>query len=250
MLQVDSVNLFADKIPLLVNISMNVVPGTVLAVVGPNGAGKTSLLKVMSGEREAASGTVLLQGKELSDWSRAEQSQIMAVLPQQSMLNFPFQVGEVVALGRYPHGTGLHTDKEIIDLALQAVDASHLKYRDYTTLSGGEQQRVHLARVLTQIWELHPQSNNPSAQLLPGTQTPTERYLLLDEPTAALDLAHQHKILQVAKSMAQKGVGVLVILHDLNLAAHYADSIVMLNKGSVVASGDTVAVLKIGRAHV
>jgi iron complex transport system ATP-binding protein len=153
---------------------------------------------------------------------------MIAVLPQQSLLNFSFQVGEVVALGRHPHRSGASRDAQIVDQALAAVDATRQKQRDYTTLSGGEKQRVHLARVLAQLWQ--------------GEQS-LERYLLLDEPTAALDLAHQHMILSAARAMALDGVGVMVILHDLNLAAHYADSVAMLVDGRLVASGDVHSVL-------
>ncbi len=214
--------------PLLTAVDLSVKPGSVLAVVGPNGAGKTSLLKTLSGEMAPSAGRVMLQDRRLSDWPPEQRARLLGILPQQSTLGFPFRVDEVVALGRYPHATGKQRDEAIVDKALSTVDASHLKARTYTTLSGGEKQRVHLARVLAQVWEASPLG---------------ERYLLLDEPTAALDLAHQHMILQTARDMAKQGVGVLVILHDLNLAAHYADWLVMLKHGKIVASGDAHQVL-------
>lgn len=218
----------ANRCPLLIDVNLAVKPGSVLAVIGPNGAGKTSLLRTLTGEMVPVKGQVLLQGRPLSSWLAEQRAQLLGVLPQQSALSFPFQVDEVVALGRYPHNTGKRRDREIVEQALAAVDGSHLKSRVYTTLSGGEKQRVHLARVLAQVWE---------------KPTLGERYLLLDEPTSALDLAHQHLILETARQMARQGVGVLVILHDLNLAAHYADWLVMIKGGRLVATGDAHQVL-------
>jgi len=218
----------ANRCALLTDINLTVKPGSVLAVVGPNGAGKTSLLRTLTGEMTPVKGQVLLQGRSLSSWPAEWRAQQLGVLPQQSALTFPFQVNEVVGLGRYPHNTGKRRDREIVAQALAAVDGSHLQSRAYTTLSGGEKQRVHLARVLAQVWEKPAQG---------------ERYLLLDEPTSALDLAHQHLILETARYMARQGVGVLVILHDLNLAAHYADWLVMIKGGRLVAAGDAHQVL-------
>jgi len=228
VLSVSSIDIVAGSARLLTALSLSLTPGTVTAVVGPNGAGKTSLLRALSGELSIDSGSVQLQGRQLADWPDQERARMIAVLPQQSLLNFSFQVGEVVALGRHPHKTGARRDGEIVDEALAAVDAASLKHRDYTTLSGGEKQRVHLARVLAQLWQ--PDEGR-------------ERYLLLDEPTAALDLAHQHMILRAARTLAEDGVGVMVILHDLNLAAHYADIVVMLDHGRLLASGDVHSVL-------
>jgi iron complex transport system ATP-binding protein len=228
VLSVSSIDIVAGKALLVKSLSLGLSPGTVTAVVGPNGAGKTSLLKALSGELKPTSGSVQLQGKDLSHWSVQERARMIAVLPQQSLLNFSFQVGEVVALGRHPHHSGARRDAQIVEQALAAVDAVTLKQRDYTTLSGGEKQRVHLARVLAQLWQ---------------EEHGRERYLLLDEPTAALDLAHQHMILRAARAMAEDGVGVMVILHDLNLAAHYADSVIILDNGTLVASGDAHSVL-------
>jgi len=228
VLSVSSIDVVAGSARLLSSLSLALSPGSVTAVVGPNGAGKTSLLKVLCGQLRSVCGSVQLRGLDLSAWSLQERARMIAVLPQQSLLNFSFQVGEVVALGRHPHSSGAQRDAQIVDQALAAVDATVLKQRDYTTLSGGEKQRVHLARVLAQLWQ---------------GEAEQERYLLLDEPTAALDLAHQHMILRAARTMAADGVGVMVILHDLNLAAHYADTVVMLDHGRIVASGDACSVL-------
>jgi iron complex transport system ATP-binding protein len=152
------------------------------------------------------------------------------VLPQDSTLSFPFIVSEVVLMGRTPHLRGAEgpRDYEIAAWALRAVEADHLRDRLYPTLSGGERQRVHLARILAQIWEAPADGS---------------RYLLLDEPTTNLDLAHQQSVLRVVRRFASEGTGSLVILHDLNLAAQYADLIIMLKAGRVMASGSPVEVL-------
>lgn len=164
-----------------------------------------------------------MNGRLLADWSLMERAQVRAVMPQDSTLSFPFTVLEVVLMGRTPHLKGAESlrDYQIARAALEAVDARHLEERLYPTLSGGERQRVQLARVLAQIWE----------------ETTEDRYLRLDEPTSNLDLSHQHSTLSVARHFAHQGVGVLVVLHDLNLAAQYADCVLMLNKGKIINYG-------------
>jgi iron complex transport system ATP-binding protein len=154
------------------------------------------------------------------------------VLPQELHLAFPFRVHEVVLLGRSPHaGAGSRADDlQAVDAALQATDTRPLADRLYPTLSGGEKQRVHLARALAQIWR-------PEAPDGPG------RYLLMDEPTNNLDLRHQHTALRMARRCAAAGVGVLAILHDINLAAAFADRICLLRQGRIVALGPTAEML-------
>ena len=209
---------------LLADVSAKVAAGETVAVVGPNGAGKSTLRRALCADVQVASGEVWMNGRRLEEWTIYERAQVRAVLPQDSTLSFPFTVLEVVLMGRTPHIQGAEgpRDYEIARSALDAVEARHLEERLYPTLSGGERQRVQLARVLAQIWEA-PED---------GT-----RYLLLDEPTSNLDLAHQHSTLSVAHALAREGAGVLVILHDLNLAAQYADRIVMLKQGRITASG-------------
>lgn len=208
---------------LLEDISLSVNLAEVVAVVGPNGAGKSTLRKALCGDAPLSGGEVLMSGRALADWSLTERAQVRAVMPQDSTLNFPFTVLEVVLLGRTPHLRGAEglRDYEIARDALEAIDARHLEERLYPTLSGGERQRVQLARVLAQIWE----------------KSTGDRYLLLDEPTSNLDLAHQHSTLAVARRFAHEGIGVLVILHDLNLAAQYADRVVVLNNGKIANYG-------------
>ncbi|MBQ0719859.1 MAG: heme ABC transporter ATP-binding protein [Gammaproteobacteria bacterium] len=218
------------KSVLLQPTSLTLKGGEITAICGPNGAGKTSLLRLLSADVRPSSGGVSLNGRELSQWRAQDRAQTLAVLPQHSSLNFAFAVEDVVALGRSPHASGRQRDQQIVSAALAAVDSGHLRGRCYTDLSGGEQQRVHLARVLAQIWQ-------PSAH--------GERYLLLDEPTASLDLAHQALLLDVVKGFAAEGVGVCLVVHDLNLAARCADRLLLMRAGEVVASGPPAEVLTV-----
>lgn len=206
---------------LLDNVSLTVQPGTVVTVLGPNGAGKSTLMKIISGERSLSSGKILLNGRD--DWDLRKQALMLGVLPQASSLAFPFTVEEVVLLGRTPCSSNRQENLAITREALEQVDALHLQSREYTTLSGGERQRVHMARVLAQIWDDCPLGN---------------RFLLLDEPTSALDPEHQQLTLKIARQQAdEKGMGVLVILHDLNLAARHSDQLLILKDGSIAAQG-------------
>jgi iron complex transport system ATP-binding protein len=230
MLEASAVAVAIGPARLLDAVSLCIAPGEVVAIIGPNGAGKSTLLRVLCGDLMPEDGEVRLLGRPLPTWPVQEQARRRAVLPQQSTLAFAFTAREVVLLGRAPHSGGAAgpRDRAIADAALDVVDAAHLADRWYTTLSGGEQQRVHLARVLAQIWE--PIDGQP-------------RFLLLDEPTNSLDLAHQHCTLALARQWSRQGVGVALVLHDLNLAAQYADRLALLHNGRVVAAGTPADVL-------
>ena len=208
----------------LSDISLGLQPGEMLGVLGPNGAGKSTLLGALCGELKSSQ--VWLDDKPLERWSAAHRAQRLAVLPQSSTLSFAFKVQDVVAMGRLPHNTGQQRDAQIIGAALDAADATHLLDRSYLALSGGERQRVHLARVLAQLW--------------PGERGQS---LLLDEPTSMLDPLHQHTTLQAVRQFANRGGAVLVILHDLNLAARYCDRLLLLDDGLPMALGPPQTVL-------
>ncbi|PTU31943.1 heme ABC transporter ATP-binding protein [Stenotrophobium rhamnosiphilum] len=213
---------------LLNQVSVNVEPGRVHAVLGPNGAGKSTLLKLLSGEQRATSGQVLLEDRDIKAWPAMERARRRAVLPQSESLSFDFTVRQVVSLGRMPCQLQTPTrEREIISAALEATGVLNFDERLYPTLSGGERMRVQLARVLAQIWE---SADHP-------------RYLLLDEPTASLDLAHQHSCLRLARRFAAEGTGVLLVLHDPNLALTYADDVTLLCCGQIVAQGSPAQVL-------
>ena len=215
---------------LLRDLELAVQPGEVLIVLGANGAGKSTLLRCLSGELTPDDGMLSLNGQALATWTPRDCAKRRATLPQQSLLNFPFTALEVALMGRIPHGGPKRADIDIATQALAAAAAAHLAERRYTTLSGGERQRVHLARVLAQVW-----------QPLPADEP---RYLLLDEPTASLDLPHQHTTLELMRQWARCGLGVLVVLHDLNLAAQYGDRIAVLKAGRLAAVGEPRGVLE------
>ncbi|MBM7063141.1 heme ABC transporter ATP-binding protein [Pseudomonas sp. UL073] len=227
MLRAENLSVHRGAKSVLSEVELDLRPGEVLGVLGPNGAGKSTLLGALCGELAPATGTVLLQDRPLSSWQGPERAQRLAVLPQTSTLNFAFRVEDVVGMGRLPHASGRQRDGEIIAAALSAADAGHLAGRSYLELSGGERQRVHLARVLAQLW--------------PGA---AGQSLLLDEPTSMLDPLHQHTTLQAAREFAGRGVSVLVILHDLNLAARYCDRILLLHNGRPHALGTPAEVLR------
>lgn len=232
MLKLINVAYRVAQTTLLQDVSIQVQPGTVTTVIGQNGAGKSTLLKLLAGDYQPTTGKVVLDGVLLSSFALRDSAKRRAVLPQSSRLNFPFRVHQVVMMGRSPHsGQGYEADHEIVQQALQLTDAAHLADRLFPTLSGGEKQRVQLARVLTQIW---PKADSDT---LP-------RYLLLDEPTSALDLAHQHNTLSIARQFAcEFNVGVLAVLHDFNLAACYSDRIAVLAGGQLLCQGTPTEVL-------
>jgi iron complex transport system ATP-binding protein len=232
MLRADEIRVRYGAAEVLRGPSLAVAPGEVVAVLGPNGAGKSTLLAVLAGSLRPQRGAAALEGRALAEWSPRALALRRAVLPQHSELAFGFPVLEVVLLGRSPHAgtTSRAEDLAVAEACLAEAEVSHLVHRLYTTLSGGERQRVQLARVLAQID-------------YPRGERRAPRYLLLDEPTSSLDLAHQHATLRTARRAAERGIGVLAILHDLNLAALYADRLVVLSRGALAAEGAPQAVL-------
>jgi heme transport system ATP-binding protein len=206
---------------LLDAVSLSLASGEVVALVGPNGAGKSTLLRVLSGDLAPRLGIVRLRGRALASYGPRDLAKHRAVLSQSIGVTFPFTVAEIVQMG-----AGDRSGRQIDDLvgaALAEVDLGDFHDRVITTLSGGEQQRSHFARVLVQL-------ACGEAEHGPGL-------LLLDEPTASLDLRHQLDIARSTKRRADGGTAVVVILHDLNLATLFADRIVVLDRGRVVADG-------------
>lgn len=229
MLAADSVSLQIDGVPLVREVSAQVRPGRITAIMGPNGAGKTSLLRLLAGDIAPRTGSITFDGQPLETVSIVERARRRAVVPQRSSIAFGFSVLETVLIGRYPHGgaRGRATDIRIARHALVRAGIAQFESRLVPTLSGGELARVMLARALAQI---------------DGNDGP--RYLLLDEPTGSLDPAHQHHALRLMRDVARENqVGVLIILHDFNLAARYADEIVFMRDGAVTARGSADEVL-------
>ncbi|MFF4897200.1 heme ABC transporter ATP-binding protein [Streptomyces sp. NPDC001068] len=190
--------------------------GEVVALVGPNGAGKSTLLAALAADVPAGEGLVRVFGRPVAEWSAAELALRRAVLPQAAVLSFPFTVEDVVRMGRAPHADAAPAeDARAVAGAMAVTEVAGFAGRPYSALSGGERARVALARVLAQHSPL----------------------LLLDEPTAALDLRHQELVLRLCRERARAGDAVVVVLHDLALAAAYAHRVVILRAGRIVADG-------------
>ncbi len=220
-----------DQVSLISQVSIEVRPGEVLALIGPNGAGKSTLLNALSGRR-TSSGQVMLDGRPLHTWLPRELARRRAVLPQSEAPGFPLGVLESVLLGRYPHGTHAHKthresahDLAAVEASLNRVGALHLVNRSMDTLSGGERQRVRIARALAQV-----------ASSLDYQDTRPSSFLLLDEPCAGLDLSHARSLHNLIRQQAALGLGVVVVEHDLALAAT-ADRVAVLHDGRLVALG-------------
>lgn len=206
------------------SISLEAVPGALTAIVGPNGCGKTTTLKAISGELTPEGGSVSINGRNLMGLKPWELALKRGVLPQSTVISFPFTVREVVRLGLTSGATAdAKANDRIAADALEAVDLGGFAGRFYQELSGGEQQRVQLARVLCQI-------SDPVADGEP-------RYLLLDEPVSSLDIRHQLTIMQLARRFCERGGGVIAVMHDLNLTAMFADRMIMMKAGKIRASG-------------
>lgn len=221
-----------DGSVLLQDVRLRVTGGEMVGLIGPNGAGKSTLLRVISGIWEASAGTITLLDRPLGRYSSKEIAQIVAQVPQITDLDFPFTVQQVVLMGRNPHLSRFQIETEhdriVAKSAMQRTQSLHLADRLIGTLSGGERQRVLIARALTQ----------------------EPRLLLLDEPTANLDIQHQINVLDLVQRLARdEGLGVVIAVHDLELAARFCDRLVLMNRGAVLAEGSPDEVLTPGHIH-
>ncbi|TPL24278.1 heme ABC transporter ATP-binding protein [Mesorhizobium sp. B2-4-10] len=230
MIEARDVSVAIGRKGIVAGVDFEVRPGEISAIVGPNGSGKTTFLKALSGEL-AHTGRIAINGRELSTITPVEAATLRAVLPQATTLSFPFTVREIVRLGLVGGRSGVlpGEDERLPERALARVDLDGFAGRFYQELSGGEQQRVQLARVLCQVW----------APVLDGKP----RYLFLDEPVSSLDIKHQLIIMNIARDFARTGGGVVAILHDLNLTAMYADRIFVMHRGRLAATGSPQDVL-------
>ena len=226
MLEASKVHFCINKRPIVEEISLVLNPGEILAVLGPNGAGKSTFFKILSGDIACKRGDVKYNGKSIGSLKAKDLAAIRAVMPQHSQVNFPFTVQEVVELGLIC--TASKKPSILIEEVLSATNTEHLKDRIFNSLSGGEKQRVQLARALVQIWETK--------------QFPMS--ILLDEPSSSLDIAQQHAVLNIILKLKSRNIGILVILHELNQAAQYADKIALIKNGEITKTGTVTEVLE------
>ncbi|WP_309043921.1 heme ABC transporter ATP-binding protein [Marinobacter sediminicola] len=228
VLKAKQLGLTIGRSRILQDVSLTVEPGELVALLGPNGAGKSSLLKTLAGELAFGQGTIELFGRSIQQWKGSELARQRAVMPQRVDVSFPFTVREIVALGC--SGLAAAERNELIDYLLQRLGIGNMACRLVPTLSGGEQQRVQLARVLAQIWH----TNGP-------------RLLLLDECTSALDPAQQQTVFSLLRELAKdQGYSVVAVIHDLNVASCYADRLVMMAAGRIVENGAANTILEPG----
>jgi iron complex transport system ATP-binding protein len=210
---------------ILDRVSVNVEPGGFLSIVGPNGSGKSSLLRVLAGIWELADGVVTIAGKRLAEYGRRDLSQRIGFVPQDVRMDFAFTVEEVVAMGRHPRRGRFQRatadDRRSIDDAITSCDIGHLRERFVTTLSGGERQRVAIARSLAVEPDI----------------------ILLDEPTASLDVQHGLEILDLCRALSQAGKSIILATHDLNAVARYTTKVALIDAGRIAYTGDCEGVL-------
>ena len=220
MLTAQNISYAHKKFTLLENIDVSVSYGELLVIVGPNGAGKSTLLSLLANEMDKHEDPIFFKKKTFKNWDAKELAHAKAKFSQSNSPDIPLTVKDVVMMGRYPYFNSIphKTDHDAALKAMQETDVAALAPRDYNSLSGGEKQRVHLARVLAQL------DNEIENKLV-----------FLDEPLNNLDVLHQHRILHTVKNFTERGNAAIMVLHDLNLAAQFADKVMLLKNGKIVA---------------
>jgi len=248
MLRIEHLSCSAGGRAVVRDVSVDFEPGLLHVIVGPNGSGKSTFLKAFSGEWPVDAGVVYYDGVAVAGrtgdpgplrvdgHNKSLLARRRAVMSQLPELHFPVRVDDIVMMGRYPHFNYRHGrhDAEVCRQAMEQLSVLSLADRDYLSLSGGERQRVQFARALAQIWDA-PETGN--------------RYLFLDEPVSSLDVHYQHEFLALARSLAATGIVLIAVLHDLNLALEYADRILFLKDGRLVAAGPTPEIVTPGIIH-
>jgi iron complex transport system ATP-binding protein len=232
MVELRGVTFRVGKALILDDVSVQFRPGKFNVVLGPNGAGKSTLLRLATGLATPTQGDVRYDERSISSFTSAELARMRAVLSQHVELAFPLPAGDVVMMGRYPHYDRVPTarDREIVSRALEVVGMTKRRDQPYPTLSGGEQQKIQLARVLSQIWNYDAPVD--------GASTRAHRYLFLDEPTSSLDVHYQIHLLDVARSLLQYDCTIVAILHDLNVALEYGQHFILLEGGRVALEAE------------
>ncbi len=221
MLAIDQINFKLNGKTLAETPRLNLTSGQFISVLGPNGAGKSSLVKLITQEWKPQTGQILFQGKDVAAWNKTQLARNLGVLPQANRVEFPFTAFEVASIGTTPLSISKKEIPDLVKINMLKTDTWHLKDQTFSSLSGGEKQRVQLARVLIQL-----------------SQANAQPLLLLDEPTSAQDLGHQHHILKLVRDLCiNADFGVLAVLHDLNLAGRYSDYCWVINQGKTVMTG-------------
>ena len=221
-----------DNERIIEDISLEISRGEVVSIIGPNGAGKSSFLNILSGDIKPTSGSVSFGETNLKDISIQERSFMRSVMSQSQQIVYDFSVKEIIEMGWLDRGIASYSGnfKEAVMKVASECSVHDLLEQKFNTLSGGEQRRVHFARTLIQLWR-PSNSHDP-------------RYMFLDEPTANLDILHEQNLMKLVRSKAMEGIGILLILHDLNLAAKYSDKLVIFKDGSLIKSGSPQEVLQ------
>jgi iron complex transport system ATP-binding protein len=224
MIKAEQIKYSVGQKNILNNISIQFLPGTCNLIIGPNGSGKSTLIKLLSGELENYDGRIMYNSSDIKTFTKLKMAASRAVLSQQTELSFPMTVEEVVMLGRNPHFefNPSKKDVEIVQEVIDLLDLNSFIHRNYQTLSGGEKQRVHYARVLAQIWD-QPKEEH--------------RYLFLDEPLNNLDLYYQQSFLSIAISLLNETTTLIGVVHDINIAMRYADELFFLKEGELIKNG-------------
>jgi iron complex transport system ATP-binding protein len=227
MLKIEDVSCIINGRVIVKDVTFTVRPGELVAILGANGAGKSTLMRMMSGERMPDKGEIRLDDKLLGQYDRQQIAMRKATLTQHNNMTMDFLCQEIVMMGRYPYHNNRPTqhDSDIVAEAMEACGVSHLEERSYPTLSGGEQQRIQLARTLAQLWDQ------------PGG------LILLDEPLGGLDILYQQQTLAIMKAFAQKGFMIVAVLHEINLAAQYASRMILMKNGRRWCDGTPCEVL-------
>ena len=225
------ISLFYDEKEILKDISIEIREGKITTLLGPNGAGKSSFLNIISGDLDFYNGEVLYNQRNLKEINIQEKAFLRSVMAQSQPIVFDFSVKEIVEMGWLEKGNIKYSDnfKTALNEVLIDCDIDYLKNRKFNTLSGGEQRRVHFARSLLQLWR---ESNSVDPC-----------YLMLDEPTSNLDLFHQIKMMNAIKKLSTEGIGIFMILHDLNLAFKYSDYIAILKNGKIISFGEPKSII-------